>query len=236
MDLEVSFGCLRWGNRGGMSQKGPAKRLAEESRRLAEKDDLLRGFDETGPTRGQFKAFFATSIGLSLWAWYAFFRYGAYGISGVANFRYAHPFVVVSLVALVGALIVRRQVRLHKWTFVVFTPVVLVVILRLVAPTGPLTFLRPRVITTGAFGVIEAVLVAAGLVSSPLLLWVIARLLAPHYFTLPGRRLKIGVVLIVTAVALTAYLAGRFNYRFLTCEEFDVAGEMRPANCTPAQK
>ncbi|MEV0806271.1 hypothetical protein [Micromonospora sp. NPDC050200] len=68
----------------------------------------------------------------------------------------------------------------------------------------------------------------------PVIFWVIARLLAPRYFALPGQRLKVGAAATVTVVALTGYLVGRNNDHFLTCEEFTVAGEHRPANCAPA--
>lgn len=61
----------------------------------------------------------------------------------------------------------------------------------------------------------------------------IARLLAPDYFTLPGRRIKAAVVATVAVIAVAGYLVGRYNYRFLTCEEFEITGEHPPANCAP---
>jgi hypothetical protein len=65
---------------------------------------------------------------------------------------------------------------------------------------------------------------------------VFARLLAPDYFALPGRRLKVRAASTVVIVALTGYLAGRNNDNFLTCEQFELAGDLPPANCVPARE
>jgi len=60
---------------------------------------------------------------------------------------------------------------------------------------------------------------------------VILRLVAPEYFTLPGRRVKAALVLVVAIVAGLGFLVGRFNNQILTCEEFIVAGDDPPRNC-----
>jgi hypothetical protein len=86
-----------------------------------------------------------------------------------------------------------------------------------------------------AVRVVEGLLVAAMILTSPVVLWVIARLLAPEYFILPGRRVKIALLVIVTTVALIGYLMGRYNDHFLTCEEFHVAGDNPPTNCVHTQ-
>jgi hypothetical protein len=49
----------------------------------------------------------------------------------------------------------------------------------------------------------------------PIILWVVARLLAPNYFTLPDRRAKVAVIVIVVVVTLLGYAVGRFNNRFI---------------------
>lgn len=205
-----------------MTAKGP--------RQLADKDDLLTGFDETGPTRGQFRGFFATSIVGSLWAWDLAFSYGAYH---TVLFHNRERLIVVSLAVLLGALMLRGQVRMHTWLLPAFAPPVLLLLLRAVVPVEPQLSPLPGLTSEAgpAVRVVEGILVAAMILTSPVVLWVVARLLAPDYFTLPGRRVKIALLVIVATVALIGYLAGRYNYHFITCEEFLVAGDNAPANC-----
>lgn len=82
-----------------MAAKGP--------RRLAN-DDLLRGFDETGPSGGQLKAFFATTVVVSLYAWDVAFTYGAFHTFFYQN---TQRLLVVSMVVLFGTLLVRAGCR-----------------------------------------------------------------------------------------------------------------------------
>jgi hypothetical protein len=85
-------------------KKGAAKRILQKPKQVAARDDVLTGFDETGPTRGRLRGFFTTSIGLSLYAWRATFTLGAYGtLSPVLTFHAKHQFFVVSMVVLLGA-------------------------------------------------------------------------------------------------------------------------------------
>ena len=210
-----------------MTPKGP--------RRLADKDDLLTGFDETGPSRGQFRGFFATSIAGSLWAWDLAFTYGAYH---TVSFHTRERLLVLTVAVLLGALMLRRQVRVHRWLLAAFAPLILLTLLRLLFPIDPgVAPVGSRVATEArpAVRVAEGVLVAATILTSPVVLWVVARLLAPDYFVLPGRRVKIALLVIVATVALIGYLVGRYNYHFLTCEEFLVAGDNAPTNCVHTQ-
>lgn len=173
----------------------------------------------------------------SLWAWNVFFNYGLFGnLSTAANFKNTQRVVVISLVALLGALILHREIRIRTWTLFAFAPAILLVLLRLLAPAGTPGAARPRVITEGVFGVIEGVLIVATVVVAPLVVWVALRLLAPKFFVLPGRRTKIGVVVIVAIISLLAYSVGRWNYRFLTCEDFTAANQKPPPSCVKAEK
>jgi hypothetical protein len=204
-------------------------------RRLADKDDLLTGFDETGPSRGQFRGFFATSIASSLLAWDLAFTYGAYH---TVFFHTGQRLFVLSTGVLLGALMLRRRIRLHRWLLAAFAPPILLLLLRLVVPVEPADSpLRLRLVTEAgpAVRVVEGVLVAAMILGSPIALWVIARLLAPDYFILPGRRVKIALLVIVSTVALIGYLVGTYNNQFLTCEQFLVAGDDAPTNCVHTQ-
>jgi hypothetical protein len=209
-----------------MSAKGP--------RRLAHEDDLLTGFDETGPTRGQFRGFFASTLVASLWAFNIAFSYGAYN---TVFFHIRQQLFVLSLGVLMGVLMLHRHVRVHRWVLATFALPILLFLLRLLVPVKPGVAPWPRLVTEAGptVRVVEGVLVAAMILASPIALWVIARLLAPDYFILPGRWVKIAMVVIVATVALIGYAVGRYNYRFLTCEEFLVAGDEAPTNCMHIQ-
>jgi hypothetical protein len=128
-----------------------------------------------------------------------------------------------------------REVRIHKWLLFAFAPGILLALIRFIAPLRAPIPAGPRLTTAGAFRVVEAFLVVATAVSLPLVLWMVARLLAPGYFTLSGRRVKIAVVVTVATLALIGYLYGRYNYRLISCEEFQSTGEEPPANCSHQQ-
>jgi hypothetical protein len=87
--------------------------------------------------------------------------------------------------------------------------------------------------STGREHVLEYVLVGMTVASVPFVLWALARVMAPDYFALPGRRLKTASVVIVCLVATTGFLVGQFNYRFTTCHDYVIAGDDEPADCRP---
>ncbi|WP_154939902.1 hypothetical protein [Micromonospora palomenae] len=197
-----------------------ANGVAESKRRRLAEDDLLKGFDQTGPGGGRLGGFFAITIGASLYAWHFAFSFGAYH---TVLYYFRQQLFVVSLVVLLGGLIMRSRMQIHPWLLALFTPWLLLTLVRLVLPAGEPGAL-PRVV--------DRILLVATVVVLPIIAWVVARLLAPNYFTLPDRRSKIAVVAIVAVVTITGYSAGRWNDRFLTCGDFQVAGDDEPKNCS----
>jgi hypothetical protein len=67
----------------------------------------------------------------------------------------------------------------------------------------------------------------------PVIGWIVARLLAPEYFSLPGWRLRVAVVTTIAIITVIGYTNGRFNCRSLTCQDFVTAGDKPPTNCAP---
>lgn len=189
-----------------------------EPDRLSE-DDLLKGFDETAPSRGKLGGFFAVTIAASLFAWNTMFDLGAYH---VVFYRTRHQLFVLSLVVLLGGLAMRRRAHINPWLLALFSPPLVLVLLQLVFPVNH---------SGAAIRVIAHVLVVATVAVSPFVLWVVARLLAPNYFTLPDRKTKLVVIGIVAVVALIGFAVGRLDDHFLTCEDFQVAGDDTPSNC-----
>ncbi|MGN9802871.1 hypothetical protein [Micromonospora sp. L32] len=193
--------------------------MAESKRRRLAEDDLLKGFDQTGPSRGRLGGFFAITIGASLYAWHVAFAFGAYH---TLLYQFRQQLLVVSLVVLLGGLIMRSRMQIHPWLLALFAPPLLLTLVRLVLPASE---------SGAASRVVDRILLVATVAVVPIIAWVVARLLAPNYFTLPDRRSKIAVVAVVTAVTLTGFFVGRFNDRFLTCGDFRVAGDYQPKNC-----
>ncbi|MBM0257073.1 hypothetical protein [Micromonospora sp. 4G55] len=196
-----------------MTGKGPAKRAAEKSRRITEGDDLLRG-----TAAQKLGGFYAIAFGASLWVWDVAFGLGTHGT--IFYYR-RHELFVLSLVVLLSALILRRRVHTHPWVLLFFLLPIAFLLVRLAVPhpQGAVAQTVYRVLNIAAIAVV------------PFVAGVVVRLLAPNYFTLPSRRLRLTVAAIVATVALVGFLVGHFNDRFLTCEDFIVAGDDPAPNC-----
>jgi hypothetical protein len=185
-------------------------------------DDLLRGFTEAGDRKNQLRAYLTTTIVASLYVFDTAFHYGAYH---TINFHQLQHIAVVSLVIVIGVLLIRRQLRVHLWVLALLAPPILLFVYRLATPQEhPVEAIR---VTDDALVILNAVVL-------PVIAWIVARLLAPEYFSLPGWRLKIAVVATVAVVAAAGYATGRFNDRSLTCEDFITAGDKPPTNCLPS--
>ncbi|HEY2793857.1 MAG TPA: hypothetical protein VGJ28_15945 [Micromonosporaceae bacterium] len=185
-------------------------------------DDLVAGFDESGGRPPGLRAFFAVTIGASLVIWELAFDLGAYH---TVFYSRLFQILVVSTVLLLGSIVLRRIVRVRPWHQFLLAVPLLWLVVRFIAPLGHAS--RPQ-------RVLDGILVALTLASVPFILWAVARIMSPEYFALPSRRLKIGVASIVVAVAVAGFLVGQFNNRFTTCQEYVVAGDDEPKNCSHA--
>ena len=75
---------------------------------------------------------------------------------------------------------------------------------------------------------------AVALLSLPYILFFIIVALVPGTEQLDSKRLRYGVLTIAICVGLLGLSVGRNHHLFLTCEQFQVAGNHVPDNCTPA--
>ena len=100
-------------------------------------------------------------------------------------------------------------------------------------PIGWLLFrvMSPAIEHTRWYRIVDVLLIAVTVLSLPLILWAVARILAPDYFQLSSRRLRVTAISIVLLVACAGYLVGRYNHRVLICHDFVVAGDFTPPNC-----
>jgi hypothetical protein len=206
------------GNSGDPGDESSAPRPTHRVRHFAPDDDLLSGFDRAGRPVG-LRAFFATTIGASLLVWDQTFSLGAYHT--VFYYR-LFQILVASTVLLIGALVLRRDVKVRPWMLILLAIPLLWMISRVVAPFGR---------GSDANHVVDLALIGLTLASVPFTLWAVARILSPDYFELPARRLKTAAVAIIVLVGLTGFLVGQFNYDFTTCHDYVIAGDDEPSNC-----
>jgi hypothetical protein len=187
-------------------------------RRFAPDDDLLAGFDRAGRPEG-LRAFFASTIAVSLLVWDLTFTLGAYH---TVFYSRLFQILVASTVLLSGALVLRREVRVRPWMLAVLAIPLLWLISRAVAPFGR---------GSEANHVVDLILIGLTLASVPFTLVALARILSPDYFALPARRLKAAAVAIIVLIGVTGFLVGQFNYEFTTCHDYAIAGNDEPSNC-----
>ena len=183
-------------------------------------DDLLTGFRHQGGRPGELRGFFATTIAISLVVWDLAFALGAYHT--VFYYRLLQIFVV-SAVLLLGAVVLRKHMTVRPWMLAVLSVPVIWLVWRLVAPVGG----HWHRVYRG----VDIALITIVLVTLPITLWAVARIVAPEYFELSTLRLRLAGAAIVAVVAVAGLLAGQFNQHIVTCRDFVVAGDDTPPNC-----
>ena len=183
-------------------------------------DDLLKGLDRAGEGAG-LRAFFASTIAASLLVWELAFDLGAYH---TVFYSRLFQITVVASVLLIGSVALHKQIRVRPWMRAVLGVPLLWLVSRLVV--GPGT-------REHAGRVFDDILIGLTVLSVPFILVAAARVMAPEFFTLPGRRMAVTSVLIVLLVGVSGVVVGQFNYRFTTCQEYVLAGDNLPNNCQP---
>lgn len=186
-------------------------------------DDLLTGFRHPSGRPGELRGFFATTIAVSLVVWDLSFSLGAYHT--VFYYRLLQIFVV-SAVLLLGAVVLRRHLTVRRWMLAILAVPVVWLAWRLIVPIGG----RWHTV----YHVVDTILITLVLLTLPITLWVVARILAPEYFELSTLRLRVASAAIIVVVGCAGLLTGQFNDHVVTCNDFVLAGDDTPANCLNA--
>jgi len=181
-------------------------------------DDLLTGFDRAGRPQGM-RAFFAATLISSLLVWDIAFPLGAYH---TVFYSRLFQVLVVSTVLLLGSIALRHRVRVRPWMRLVLSVPLMWLLVRMVASLQD---------WSGTVRVVDLVMIVVTLLSVPLILWALARILMPEYFEIQATRLKLVAIGIVTLVAVAGFLVGTYNDLFTTCHDYVLAGDNQPANC-----
>jgi hypothetical protein len=73
-----------------------------------------------------------------------------------------------------------------------------------------------------------------GVVSVPTVLRMLIDLFVPGFGSFADTRLVVGGLVVIALIGVSGLLIGIHNDRFLTCDDFKVAGADQPENCAPA--
>ena len=71
----------------------------------------------------------------------------------------------------------------------------------------------------------------AVLVCFPYVVYVIASVIYPDFTKMDRAAPKFGIVLVISIMVLAGYLVGSNHEHFLTCDDFDIAGQHVPDGC-----
>ena len=182
-------------------------------------DDILTGFAREESSAPEIRTFFVSTIGAALVAWDIAFNYGAFH---TVFFARRHQVAIVLFVVVLGTIVLRRQVKVNWWLLAILSIPMFWVFFRLVFPARD-----PGSTPSQVDGILFIVVVML----YPMVFWIVLRLVAPDYFSIPNRRLKVMSVVIVVVIVLLGYSVGEQNGRFLRCNEFRVSGNDLPADC-----
>lgn len=94
----------------------------------------------------------------------------------------------------------------------------------------PSLWLITDLIEVGKGATATTILIALSVLTLPLALYVIAELLAGDFFRLQ-RRTQGVLVALVALIFVTGWYVGNGNNRFITCQDFERAGDYQPENC-----
>jgi hypothetical protein len=162
------------------------------------------------------RAFAVVATGAGLAAFNVGFDLGAF-----ANINHRRFFAVwvICTVALVSSFLFRNaDYRLGgHWRIALGVPTAW-----LVADLTFVTTQRPVVIG----------LAVVSVAALPFALYVLAHLLAGDYFTFPSR-LRWALGILTAFIFVVGLYVGDGHPRFLTCDDFALAGEYQPENCRP---
>ena len=162
-------------------------------------------------------------VTMSLVIWPIAFNLGAYG---VVFYEDIFLFLVIASAGLAVSLLSARTTGGQQWY----------VNLALAAPL--IWFVLAAVFTDSTADaatnpVLGTLALAVAVVSIPTVIWLMTELFAPGLRRSGNRRLLVGGLVVLLAMAAGGYFVGANNDFFLTCEDFEVAGSDTPENCDP---
>lgn len=169
-------------------------------------------------------ALLLSTVVLALPTWRIAFDLGAHK---VVQYENIFAVVVVSIVALAGSFFAPPGTGARSWWSRVLLSAPLGWVVVATVWSGSI----PEAATSPVLGLLAVAIAAT---SGPYVVLLLVRLFGPRTIEIRNRSAMIAMASTVAIVAILGFFVGRANYLFLTCEDFVVAGDHQPANCSPA--
>lgn len=167
------------------------------------------------------RTFLLLSITLAYHMFNAGFELGAYG-----ELFYIHKITAWSLVtgALLALLILPRKVSgIKVWQlFVLLIPSVWVMLASYFGLQNQGTIIRPGLFLLATVSYLFCL---------PYAIYIVVEIVNPDLLTLKGWKPKIGMIVVALFFLSIGILSGERNYLFMTCNDFEIAGDTPPTNC-----
>ena len=180
-----------------------------------ELEDLERKIDP------QIKTLLLASIALALTIWDIAFNLGAFGTVFFSDFFW------VWVTATVTLLIIRLTLRdqsLIRWQggVILLAPTLILVCEALV------TVVSGRDEVNDVISIISLVI---AVICLPYTIYIVSIITNESLLEVKNKDYRRYLIMIAVVVALVGFGVGRFNFLFLSCEDFKVSGNDLPANC-----
>lgn len=175
-------------------------------------------------TFGRYGPFAIAVVTISLVAFPITFNLGAYG---QVFYDDVFQFVVAATAGLGVSLLATPYAGWRRW----FTDVALgAPALWLVIATA----FTDSIADAATNPVLGPAALVVGAVSVPTVLQMLLDMFAPGFRASTDKRLLLGGLGVVVVIGIAGFYIGARNDRFLTCDDFKVAGSDQPENCAPA--
>lgn len=149
------------------------------------------------------------------------FELGAYG--ELIYERKITAWAVVTAVWLGFGLVPREQTGIRNWQLMALAvPCLWLLAAGFFSASGEDPVTRPLLFTLG---------LVSYLLCFPFAVYLAVRVVNPDLLNLQGWKPKAGILAIALLFIVAGYLIGDYNYLFLDCDDFEIAGNMLPDNC-----
>lgn len=172
--------------------------------------------------RPQAQTFIMIALTLAYPMFGAGFELGAYG--ELIYERKVTAWTVVTAVWLGFILVPREQTGIRNWQLLVLiVPCIWLIAAGYIRASDADSILRPLLFILG---------LVSYLLCLPFAIFLVVKVVNPKLLNLQGWKPKLRILAIVMLFIVAGYLFGGQNYLFLSCSDFEVAGNMLPSNCS----
>lgn len=171
------------------------------------------------------KTLLISAIAVSLTVWSLAFNLGAFATVFFDNLFWVWVTATVTLLVLV--LTKRDDAPTDWWQLAILSAPTLLLVL---------VYLDNTSVQGSAFHIIVVTLTALiAIVCLPYTIYAVTLITDDSIMSVRRGKLRQHLMLITVVVALVGFGVGRYNYVFLTCDDFKISGNDLPANCRQVQ-